>query len=135
MLMRTWFFMVGIGGMTGWVMTLLMRLLILVVGGSVLLSLMLVGTCLGFVLAGTLFTLGLHRFFIAIARAAVNHDGLGGTAPDPLVWSAGALHKRRRLVHAFRDRAFLPGPPGIWHSEWFQIPAAVVCADDVALWP
>ena len=30
---------------------------------------------------------------------------------------------------------FLPGPPGIWCSEWFQIPAAVVCADDIALWP
>ena len=78
--------------------------------------------------------LALHRFFIAIARAVVNHDGRGGTAPDPLVWSAGALHKRRRLVHAVRDRAFLPGPPGIWHSEWFQVPATVVCAEDVALW-
>ena len=43
----------------------------------------------------------------------VNHDGLGGTAPDPLVWSAGAPCKRRRLVHAVRDRAFLPGPPRI----------------------
>ena len=79
--------------------------------------------------------LDLHRFFIAIARAVVNHDDLGGTAPDPLVWSAGALHKRRRLVHAVRDRAFLPGPPGIWHSEWFQIPAAAICAEDIALWP
>ena len=39
---------------------------------------------------------------------------LVATAPDPLVWSAGALRKRRRLVHAVRDRAFLPGPPGIW---------------------
>ena len=46
--------------------------------------------------------LDLHRFFIAISRAVVNHDGLGGTAPDPLVWSAGALPKRRRLVHAVR---------------------------------
>ena len=36
--------------------------------------------------------LDLHRFFIAISRALVNHDGRGGTAPDPLVWSAGALH-------------------------------------------
>ena len=42
--------------------------------------------------------LDLHRFFIAFSRAVVNHDGRGGTAPDPLVWSAGALHKRRRLV-------------------------------------
>ena len=78
------------------------------------------------------FILDLHRFFIAIARAVVNHDGLGGAAPDPLVWSAGALNKRRRLVHAVRDRAFLPGPPGIWHSDWFHFPAAVVCAEDVA---
>ena len=43
----------------------------------------------------------------------VNHDGRGGLAPDLLVWSDGALPKRRRLVHAVRDRAFLPGPPGI----------------------
>ena len=77
----------------------------------------------------------LHRFFTAIARAVVNHDGLDGTAPDPLVWSAGALRKRRRLVHAVRDRAFLPGPPGIWHSDWFQVPATAICAEDIALWP
>ena len=43
----------------------------------------------------------------------VNHDGRDGTAPDPLVWSAGAHPKRRWLVHAVRDLAFLPGPPGI----------------------
>ena len=78
--------------------------------------------------------LDLHHFFIAVARAVVNHDGLGGTAPDPLVWSAGALHKRRRLVHAVRDRAFLPGPPGIWRSDWFQVPAAAICVEDIVLW-
>ena len=50
--------------------------------------------------------LDLHRFFIAISRAVVNHDGRDGTAPDPLVWSADAHPKRRRLVHAVRDRAF-----------------------------
>ena len=76
-----------------------------------------------------------HRFFIAISRAVVNYDGGSGTAPDPLVWSAGALSKRRRLVHAVRDHAFLPGPPGIWDSEWVNIPAAAICADDVAHWP
>ena len=58
--------------------------------------------------------LDLHQFFIDISRAVVNHDGWDGSAPDPLVWSAGALSKRRRLVHAVRYRAFLPGPPGIW---------------------
>ena len=58
--------------------------------------------------------LDLHRFFIAVSRAVVNHDGGPGTAPDPSVWSAGTLPKRRRLVHAVRDRAFLPGPLGLW---------------------
>ena len=57
--------------------------------------------------------LDLRRFFISISRAVVNHDGHDGTAPDPLLWSAGALSKRRRLVHAVRDRAFLPAPPGM----------------------
>ena len=53
--------------------------------------------------------LDLHWFFIAISRAVVNHDGRDGTAPVPLVWSAGALPKRRRLVHAVRDPAFCLG--------------------------
>ena len=79
--------------------------------------------------------LDLHRFFIAISRTVVNHDGRDGTAPDPLVWSAGARPKRRRLVHAVRDRAFLPGPPGIGGSEWIRVPTSAVSADDVALWP
>ena len=37
--------------------------------------------------------LDLHRFFIAISRAVVNHDDLGSTAPNPLIWSAGAPRK------------------------------------------
>ena len=79
--------------------------------------------------------LDLHRFFLAISRGVVNHDGRDGTAPDPLVWSAGAHPKGRRLVHAVRDRAFLPGPPGIWESEWLNVPSSAVGADDVAQWP
>ena len=50
--------------------------------------------------------LDLHRFFIAISRAVVNHEGRDGTVPDPLVWSAGAHPKRCRMVHAVRDQAF-----------------------------
>ena len=67
-----------------------------------MLSLMLVVTCLGVCNRWYPVLLDLHRFFIAISRAVVNHDGGIGTAPDPLVWSAGALPKRRRLVHAVR---------------------------------
>ena len=50
--------------------------------------------------------LDFHRFVIAISRAVVNHDGREGTAPDPMVCSAGANPKRRRLVHAVRDLFF-----------------------------
>ena len=79
--------------------------------------------------------LDLHWFFIAISRAVVNYDGGPGTAPDPLVWCAGALPKRRRLVHPVRDRAFLPGPPGLWDSDWVNIPASDISDADIALWP
>ena len=74
-------------------------------------------------------------FFIAISRAVVNHVDGDGTAPDPLVWSDGALPERRRLVHAVRDRAFLPGPAGIWDGEWIALAAAPVTAEDVGAWP
>ena len=79
--------------------------------------------------------LDLHRFFIAISRAVVNHDDLGGTAPHPLVWSAGALRKKRRLVFAVRDRAFLPGPLGFGILSGFRFQLLPSCADDIALWP
>ena len=79
--------------------------------------------------------LDLHRFFIAISRAVVDHDGFGGTAPDPMVWSAGALPKRRRIVHAVRDLAMLPGPPALWLGEWVAGPSVALGADDVAQWP
>ena len=70
--------------------------------------------------------LDLHRFFIATSMAVVNHDGNDGTAPDPMVWSAGALPKRRRLVHAVCDLAMLPGPPAIRTGDCVNGPVAVV---------
>ena len=77
--------------------------------------------------------LTLHRFFIAISRAVVNHDGRDGLALDPLVWSAGALPKRRRLVHAVRDIS--PWATCIWDSEWVTVLASAFCVEDVAHWP
>ena len=58
---------------------------------------------------------------------------LVGQLLTPPPRSAGALPKRRRLVFAVRDRAFLPGPPGIWYSDWFQVPSVVVSSADVDL--
>ena len=54
----------------------------------------------------------LHRFMVAIARVSVNHDGKGGTAPDPLVWDQGSRPKVRKLASRVNvDLASLPGPP------------------------
>ena len=76
-----------------------------------------------------------YRFFIAISRAAVNHDDGSGDAPDPLVWSAGALPKERRVVHAVRDRAFLPGPADLWEGKWISFGASSITVGDVEVWP
>ena len=79
--------------------------------------------------------LGLHRFCIAVARAVVNHDGVAGTAFDPVVWSVGGALKKRRVVHAVRDRDFLPRPAGIWDGEWGVVVATHVTCYDAELWP
>ena len=77
----------------------------------------------------------LHRFFVAIARAVVNHDDGSGTAPNPLVWSAGSLPKKRRVVDAVRNFAFLPGPVGIWGGDWVSFGVSGITAEDVRVWP
>ena len=107
----------------------------MVVGGLATLSLMRVVICLVCVVGGILSLLISIVPFISISRAVVNHDGSDGAALDPLVWSAGDLPERRRIVHAVRDRAMLPGPPAKWESEWVSVPASAVGADDVAHWP
>ena len=77
----------------------------LVVGGFVLLLLMRVVICLGFVVAGTLLFLTFIGFsWPFLVQWSIMMVG-DGTAPDPMVWSAGALPKRRWLVHPDRDRA------------------------------
>ena len=58
----------------------------------------------------------LHRFFVAVARAVVKHDGGSGTAPDPLVWSAGSLPKRPRVLHAVHHFAFFAW--SCWYLGW-----------------
>ena len=61
----------------------------------------------------------LNGFMIAVARVPVNHDGKGGTAPDPLVWDQGSKSKIRKLaIRVNVDLAFLPGLPGFLTSSW-----------------
>ena len=77
----------------------------------------------------------LHRFFIAIARVALNDDGVAGTTLHPVVWSAAANPKRRRVEQAIRNFAWLPGPAHLWVSVWYQMPVACIGEADVAIWP
>ena len=51
------------------------------------------------------------------------------------VWSAGALPKRRRLVHAVRNHALLPGPACVLTSDWVRLPPSAFAAEDVNAWP
>ena len=73
----------------------------------------------------------LHRFMVAIAWVSVNHDGRGGTAPDPLVWDQGSRPEPRKLaIRVNVDLASLPGPPGFLNGPWIQVDAG-----DIAAWP
>ena len=66
--------------------------------------------------------LQLHRSMIALARVTVNHDGRGGTAPDPLVWDQGGRKKVRRTgLRVNIDLASLPSPPGFLNGPWIQV--------------
>ena len=95
------------------------ELLALDAGGSDFLSLILVVIFLVSVVDGVL----LFLIFI------------GSSLQLPGLLSAGALPKRKRLVHAVRDLAMLPGPPAIWTGDWVNGLVAVIDAEDVAHWP
>ena len=77
----------------------------------------------------------LHRFMIAVARVSVNHDGKGGTAPDPLVWDQESKPKVRKLaIRVNVDLASLPGPPEFLHNAWVQVDAGHITGADVSAW-
>ena len=35
----------------------------------------------------------------------------------------------------FVTEPFLPGPPGLWDSDWVNIPASAISSTDIAFWP
>ena len=78
----------------------------------------------------------LHRFMIAIARASVNHDAKGGTAPDPLGLDKGSKPEVRKLaIRVNVDLASLPGPPGFLNNDWVQVHAGHIISADISAWP
>ena len=79
--------------------------------------------------------LDLHRFFNAIARAAVNNDGCAGVALHPTVWSSGGPAKKRKFRVSAWEFAWVPGPVGLWRHGSFGWPCTEVGEDDVGFWP
>ena len=79
--------------------------------------------------------LDLHRFFIAIARAAVNNDGCAGVALHPTVWSSGGPVKKRKVRVSAWEFAWVPGPVGLWRHGSIGWPSIEVGEDDVGFWP
>ena len=78
--------------------------------------------------------LDLHRFMIAVAGVTVNHDGKGGTAPDPL--DQESRPKVRKLaIRVNVDLASLPGLLGFLNSSWVQVGAGHITGADIAAWP
>ena len=78
----------------------------------------------------------LHRFMIAIVRVSVNHDGRGGTAPDPLVWDQGGRRKVRRTdIRVNVDLASISGPPGFLGGPLITIHGSSISGADIAAWP
>ena len=57
--------------------------------------------------------------------------------PDPMVWSVGALPKRRKVGSCCSVIwPCLPGPPALWESGMDQMCLhATIGADDIAHWP
>ena len=91
--------------------------------------------CLVFVVAAVLFFLIYIGSLLLFLERLVIMMGLVVLPPDPMVWSAGSLPKRRVIVHAVRNLAMLPGPPALWVGEWVASPSVAIDADDVAHWP
>ena len=79
--------------------------------------------------------LDLHRFFIAIARAAVNNDGCAGVALHPTVWSSGGPDKKRKVRVSAWEFAWVPGPVGLWRHGSVGWPCIEVGEGDVGFWP
>ena len=80
--------------------------------------------------------LQLQWFKIAISWVSVNHDGRGGSAPDPLVWDKGSRTEHRKVdIRVNVDLATRPGPPGFLDGPLVQINGGLITGSDVAAWP
>ena len=93
------------------------------------------------VLCSTLGIIGIPSFCSFKASClrclvAVNHDGRGGSAPDPLVWDQGSKRKQLKIdIRVNVGLASLPEQPGFLNGPWVQVHGGCINGSDVAAWP
>ena len=75
----------------------------------------------------------LHRFFIVVARIAVNHDPACGTAPNPTVWSVGAPAKKK--ISAARSRLSVCSCSQVQQSRLEGMDTFLILPPDFDCWP
>ena len=126
--MKVWFLMVGFVSLTSKAMMQLVRLLTLDVGGSDLLSLMLVVIFLVSVVDGILLFLIFIGSSVPLPGLLLNMMGM--MVLLLILWSGPLVLCRRG-----NGLAMLPGPPVIWTGVCVDGLVAVISAEDVAHWP
>ena len=96
---------------------MLMRPLILG-GGGTMIGLLLLDVCVRACHAWCPLVMNLHRYYIAVARIAVNHDPGCCTAPDLNVWSVGtrlrSLGCKKLSLLLLRGLIVWVGGDGLW---------------------
>ena len=102
-------------GSSGWEMTRLIKLRTLGVGGCTVRFGMPGMTLVGPV--EVVSVRNVNHFFGAPSGTVLDDGGRGGTAPHWVVWPAGSLPLRRRIILAVKDRAWLHGSHDIWAAE------------------
>ena len=72
---------------------------------------------------------------IAVSGVAVNHDGKGGSASDPLVWDQGGPRKVRKTdIRINVVLTSLPGPCGFLNGTWIQLQGGCSCCLALKCW-
>ena len=79
--------------------------------------------------------LGLHRFFIAIARAVVNHDGEREVVLLWILWFGLSVVLLRGVGLCMRFVIGLFCLGRIWDGEWNVVAATPITCHDIELWP
>ena len=101
---------------------------------TLLLPLTVSASCLLRVARGIHFCLVFIVFFTAIVREVVKRDNHGGTWIHSTVWSQGGVSKRKRILLAVREFAWVLGASELWRFGSVGWPAIDVVPNDIRSW-